>query len=56
MLIPSPHFTPELTSRSNDMQEAHEALYELHQDQEQTQAHLAAALAHQEQVSPAVNA
>lgn len=38
------------------MQEAHEALYELHQDQEQTQAHLAAALAHREQVSPIVNA
>ncbi len=33
------------------MQEAHEALYELHQDQQQIQAGLAASLAHQEQVS-----
>ena len=34
-----------------DMQEAHEAVYEVHQDQQQMQAHLTADLAHQEQVS-----
>lgn len=38
-----------------DMQEAHEAVYEVHQDQQQMQAHLTADLAHQEQVSCLLN-
>ncbi len=37
------------------MQEAHEAVYEVHQDQQQMQAHLAADLADQEQVSCLLN-
>ena len=37
------------------LQEAHEAVYEVHQDQEQMQAHRTADLAHQEQVSCLLN-
>lgn len=33
------------------MQEAHEALYEVQHDQQQAHAHLAADLAHQEEVT-----
>lgn len=40
-----------MTVANADLQEAHEAVYELHQDQQQSHSHLTADLACQAQVS-----
>ncbi len=55
MLEDNVYITMLMSGSIAGMQEAHEAVYEVHQDQQQMQAHLTADLAHQEQVSCLLN-